>query len=246
MPTGLLIGGASLLSGGLGYLGATKAASLQAQSASNALGLQQSLFNQGLSAEQPFINLGTGASNQLADIYGIPYSNAQGTSAGGSAVASNALQNFTQTPDYQFAFSQGMRGVNAASAAAGMAQGGSNIKNATTFGQGLATQQFGNYFNRLLSLTQLGAQGAGNVLSGSNIAGANMGQTTQNIGAAQASGVVGGTNAITGGIQSGVQNYLLAAALNKNGTLGGNTNVSSYQAQPQFGSGQQVSNVGAG
>lgn len=230
MPSGLLIGGAALASGALGYFGAKSAASTQANSAAQALALQQQEFGAGQQAVTPFVQAGQGASNQLANIYGIPYSNAAGSSAGGQTAINNSLANFTNTPDYSFAFSQGQRAADAASAAAGQnpSSTGAGIKNDITFGQGLATQQFGNYFNRLLQLSQLGGQSANSLLSGSLQAGQTQGNTVQAQGQAQASGTVGGINALTGSVGSGISNYLLASKLNNNNSSTTTNNPSSY------------------
>ena len=57
------------------------------------------------------------------------------------------------------AFTQGLQALDRSAASKGTLQSGGQAKGAQEFGQGLASQQYGNYFNRLLSLAGIG-QGA--------------------------------------------------------------------------------------
>src|SRR5262249_33352955 len=122
---------------------------------------------------------------------------------------------FFNSPDYNFAFQQGQNATQNLLSAKGNLLSGSGLTALTNFGQGLASQQFGNYFNRLLSLSQLG-QNAASSLAGNNVAsGSQIGNTFGQLGTAQASGIVGGTNALTGAIGGGLNNYLLYSALSR-------------------------------
>lgn len=194
-----LIGGGSLASGLLGYFGSTSAANAQVNAESAALAAQ----NQARSKLDPFINVGTGATYTLGSLYGI--------GPNGQSTGPPDFSSFTNSPDYQFAQQQGNLGLQRYENAAGLALSGGALKDVAQFNQGLATQQFGNYFNRLMGLSQQGASAAGAGVSGANAAAGTMG----NIGASQASGIIGGTNAITGGINSGIQNSLLYNAINR-------------------------------
>ncbi len=210
MPIGLtgallagsaISGGASLLGGIMGSDAAQKAADEQAASQAQALQAQQAMFKQGYDLVQPYAAGGLGAFNQLSNLYGIPYSNAAGTSAGGQAVANQAMGNFTNTPDYRFAFSQGLQALDRSAASRGNLMSGGQVKGAQEFGQGLASQQFSNYFNRLLSLGQMGSQAAGTALGGSVSALGPIGNTISSIGATQAAGTIGSANSLVGGLQ---------------------------------------------
>ena len=215
------IGGGSLISGGLGYLGATQAAGLQANAANQSLQFQENAFNtsQGqLNAAkanyQPYLDIGNNATYTLGQL----------TGTGGGGNAPN-YSSFFEDPSYQFAQQQGQRGALAAANAQGVGLSGGTLKDLSEFNQGLASQQYGNYFNRLMGLSQMGqnaAAGLGNLATGqatnaTNAAG-QIGNTTQAVGQAQASGIVGGTNAITGSINSGISNSLLASYLGNNGS----------------------------
>jgi len=90
----------------------------------------------------------------------------------------------------------------------GLSQAGQNAAS------GLSTAAT-NYGNTSANI----AGGIGNLATGAansnNAMATNIGNTTQAVGQAQASGIVGGTNAITGAVNSGVSNSLLANYLGK-------------------------------
>lgn len=96
--------------------------------------------------------------------------------------ASNApdYSEFYKSPDYNFAYDQGMRATNQSLAKRGLTGSGAEMKELSRFGSGLASQQFGNYKNSLAALAGVG-QSATNQTA---MMGA---QTAMNIGANQRS-----------------------------------------------------------
>ena len=68
----------------------------------------------------------------------------------------NDWSSFFDSPDYQFAFDEGNRAVNAGLAARGLSNSGAAMKELTRYGQGMASQQLGNYTNRLAALAGIG------------------------------------------------------------------------------------------
>ena len=209
--------GGSLISGGLGYLASQQASSAQVGAEQQALAAQ----NQARGQLQPFINVGTGATNILGGLYGIGANGQQTT-------APVDYSNFYNTPDYQFALQQGNLGVQRYENAAGLALSGGALKDVAQFNQGLASQQFGNYFNRLMQLGTLGGNAAQAGVGGANAAAGTIGA----IGQSQASGIIGGTNAIIGGVNSGISNALLYNGIQnqqqQNALLQASMNRSSY------------------
>ncbi len=119
---------------------------------------------------------------------------------------------FYNSPDYAFAQQQGELGIERGANARGMNLSGGTLRDLASFNSGLATQNYGNYYNRLMGLSQLGQGAATGAAGGANA----MGNTIQAGGQAQASGYIGSANALTSGINSGVSNSLLASYLNKN------------------------------
>ena len=197
------IGGGALVSAGAGLYGSLSASKAQVGAENSALSAQ----NQARGELQPWINTGTGANYTLGGLYGIGQ-NGQPTNA-----PINYSQ-FTNSPDYQFAQQQGNSALQNYENANGLAGSGGALAAASQYNQGLATQQYGNYFNRLMQISQNGLGAAQAGVGGANAAASTMG----NIGASQASGIVGATNAVSGGINSGINNSLLYSAINRNNT----------------------------
>ena len=104
-------------------------------------------------------------------------------------------------PAYKFQLQQGQRALDSSAAARGMGYSGAQMKAAQQFGQGLASQEydkqygrasqeFGDYFNRVAGLSQGGQQAANTLGSqGSNYA-QNAGNTYANLSNAQ-TGILG-------------------------------------------------------
>lgn len=76
--------------------------------------------------------------------------------ANGPDAAQTAQQDFFTSPGYQFRLDEGMRAVDAGAAARGMLRSGSTLKGEQKFAQGLASEEFGNYYNRLYNLSDQG------------------------------------------------------------------------------------------
>lgn len=87
------------------------------------------------------------------------------------------------SPVYRFRFDEGVRGVDASGSASGDLLSGAQKKRLAEFGQGLASQEYGNEFSRLMQLAGIGqnaatvksnvAVGAGSNLAALSVAGGN-------------------------------------------------------------------------
>jgi hypothetical protein len=107
---------------------------------------------------------------------------------------------FQATPGYAWQLDQGTKAIDRSAANSGNLFSGETGKALQGYGQGLASQEYGNYFNRLYGLTNMGqnaaaqtGQAAQNYANGASNAFANMGN-------AQAAGAIGQGNAISNGI----------------------------------------------
>ena len=254
IPIGALIGG-SVASAAIGGGASLIASGQQISQDKAALATQVAAQNEATQALAGYNQIGTGADQQLANLFGIAYGatgsgtgstsptgivtpvnvNAANSSPGGQAVENAALANFTNTPNYQFALQQGNRALAASLAANGQYFSGAQLQAAQSFGQGLASQQFQNYYNNLLSLAQLGA-GTGQSLASNAInAGNAQAATQQGIGTAQASGTIGAASALGGGVSSLGGNILLSNALNQNSLSAYNaTTAASVATTPEY------------
>jgi len=221
---------------------AMMSAIIQAQQAEAARQQQQQMFDKAVALQQeavqraePFRQGGVGATNRLADLYGT--SGNAGAAGYGSYAEMPTFAQLQMDPGYQFRFDQGMRGVNASAAARAGLQSGAALKAATGFGQGMATQEYQNAYNRFMAnraqaaeamsgLAGRGAgvaQGLGNqaVSTGANVAntmlgaGQALGQGLENAGQARASGYIGGATALGQALQAPAQNYLAYSMMNR-------------------------------
>lgn len=232
------VGGGAIVGSLVSSDASRSAANKQSDAANNASQMQWNEFDKNQQNLQPYMNIGTNAIN--------PMYRSMGLNADGSRDMSNPLNqqfsfnpgDLTKTPGYQFAFTQGMQGINNSSAAKGLGMSSANMRDAARFATGLADQTYGDQYNRALNTYQTNynsaannaARMAGLVQMGQNSAAGvgNMGmQTAMNSGNlltqganAQAAGQIGQANALNNGIGT-MSNYLMMnQMLNK---MGGQT-----------------------
>ena len=119
---------------------------------------------------------------------------------------------FERSPDYAYALQEGFKGLDRGAAAAGGLWSGGADADRIKLGQGLATQNANNYWNRLAGLSNTGQTTAGNLGSlGANMA-SNIGNYQMNAANARASAYQQ-----RGAAQAGFANQLAGFA----GYLGG-------------------------
>lgn len=188
---------------------ANRAADLQRQTAQEQLALQKRMYEEGVSRQQPWLSAGQNALTKLQ---------------AASDYTPFGMQQFQADPGYGFRMSEGLKALDRQAAARGGLISGGALKAAERYGQGLASDEYQNAFNRyqaerqarlgpLQSLAgvgqttaqQLGAAGqnyasqAGNIAMG---AAGNIGEAYQNAANARASGYVGQANAFNQGLGS--------------------------------------------
>ena len=212
MPVaGAIIGGvASVGSGLMAARGARRAARAQTQAAQAAEQTQREMFERQIALQEPFRQAGMTAQQQIMQLLGI----------GGDANAADygsmarpfGQQDFEADPGYAFRQAEGMRALERSASARGGLLSGNILRGVQRFGQDLASQEYGNAFNRfqieraarlnpLQSLMGSG-QSAANVMTGAaGQAGMNIGQMQLGAGQARASGYVGSANALAGALQ---------------------------------------------
>lgn len=111
---------------------------------------------------------------------------------------------FTATPGYDFRVQQGTDAVNALAGARGGLFSGRTMQDLTKFGQGIASEEYGNHMNRLAGLTDMGQASAGNQAQAGNAFAVGAGNALANKGNAQAAGYAGVGNALQNGIGNGI------------------------------------------
>ncbi len=116
---------------------------------------------------------------------------------------------FQASPGYQFQLQQGQDSVNALAGARGGLNSGATLQALSTFNQGLANQEYGNYLSRLMGMAGSGQSAAGMQANASTNAASGVSNALGNLGNAQSAGTIGVGNAISGGINNaiGMWNY---------------------------------------
>jgi hypothetical protein len=233
------VAGAVVVGSAISSRAASKAAGAQAQAtesaaqqsteaANRAADLQYQQFRESVELNRPYREAGELALNKL-----IPLA---------TEYTPFTMEQFQADPGYNFRLSEGMKALERSTAARGDLLSGSTLKGIVRYGQGSASQEFQNAFNRaqaertarlqpLQSLAGVGQTTAQQLgTAGQNMASnvgniytsnaANVGNLIAAGGQARASGYVGAANAITGGLnqylnysQNQAQNQLLQQIL---------------------------------
>ena len=110
--------------------------------------------------------------------------------------------NFQTDPGYQFRFEEGQRALDRGAAARGGLLSGGYGRKAMRYGQGFASNEFSNVYNRIANIAGMGQvanQQAGNYAM---MGGQGMGNAAANMGIASAYGTQLGSNAWQSGAQS--------------------------------------------
>ena len=196
-PAGALVG-----SGIGGAITSNQAAQQQVNAGNQALDLQRQIYGDTRANLQPYMQEGNLAIPQINAMLGL---GPQGMQGAQSALAA--------TPGYQFARNQGLDAILNKRSALGGVLGGNTLKELDTFGTGLADQTYQSSINNLLRLLG-GGQNAAAGLGGFGAGFANQaGNLMTDIGSVQSAGILGGANAVQGGIN----NWLLASLLQQGG-----------------------------
>ena len=217
---GMLLG--SVFSGLFGASSAKNATKAQTAAADKSNALQRYIFDKSVSLTDPQRRMGLGAMNALSKLYarGIPAQPSVTGNVGGIAMPKATGFNpspgaFHADPGYKFQLTQGQQAIDRTAAARGMRMGGATMKAQMQYGQGMADQSYGNWFDRaqqnyFANYNQkygqyidaynraAGQRGdAVNVLSG--LAGIGQSATQSQIGAGQAYGANAGSNILSAG-----------------------------------------------
>lgn len=103
-------------------------------------------------------------------------------------------------PGYQFALSQGLKGVQNSAAARGLGVSGAALKGAATYATGLADQTYGNQVNRLFQGATIGENAGAQTGAAGTAAAGQAGSAYIGAGNAAAGGAVGAAQAVGNGL----------------------------------------------
>ena len=243
-PVTAVVAGGSIISGLAGAGAARSAASAQSDAATRASdaqlaatresnAMQQKMYDEKIKRQDPYLHAGNTA---LKDLQG-------GVAAGGQFTQNFAPSDLAMDPSYKWRLQQGTQNLNAVAAARGLLGSGQNLKDITDYGQGAASQEYGNAYNRyrtnredlyskLAGLTQMGQNTATDMgTSGMNMA-QSMGNNTMQgthqsndwltSGAgAYGAGQIGSVNALSGALQGGLGNWMGMQNMNAMNSMAG-------------------------
>ena len=217
---GFAIAGGIAASGLLSYAGSQSAAGAEESAANSAEQTSANEFGIINQENAPYRNAADSALNTINNdqaYFNQPFT----------------MQQFQQSPGYQFQLEQGENAINNAAAARGVAGGTANLENLNNYAQGSANTDyqnaFNNYqaqqsniFNRLSTVAGLGSAANSTVAQAGSVASTNQANAAIGAGNAAAAGYVGGANAVSGAIGTGINTWMGQQYLNSiNGGGGG-------------------------
>lgn len=231
--------GAGVLGGYLQSNAAKEAAQIQADAANKALAQQQANFELINAQQAPYRGLGYQGINTIRSM--LPGNNViydeQGKAIGTGIGSDYLTRQFTPQdfaagidPGYAFRLQQGQMANQRAANVGGGALSGNTLQGLNKYSQDLASQEYGNAFNRyqtqrsniyntLANIAGIGQTGQ----TATNQASTNLANAATNLGvgsaAAQAAGGVGSAQAYTNAINNATNNYTLASLLNQRGNV---------------------------
>ncbi len=178
----------------MGAIGDIAGAVISAKAAKKASKAQVAATEKGLAEVSRQFDLGR------ADM--APWREAGGAAVGRLTDMTTPGYDHTTSPGYQFRFNEGQRAEESGGAARGMLMSGGTLKDLVRFGDGVASADYNDQFNRNASIAAGGQQ----VVQQGAALGAQAGQTSADLfgqqGNARASGYVGQANAWVGGINN--------------------------------------------
>lgn len=162
LTTALIAGGASLGAAKISSDAAKKSAKATESAVQSSNDTQERIYQQQRADQEPWRVIGQQALEQMGKLYGF--------SSTGQKTTPD-MSSFTASPDYQFRVDEGVKALNSGYAARGALQSGAAQKAILNYGQQAASQEFGNYFNRLATMAGYGSSAnQANAQSGQNYA----------------------------------------------------------------------------
>ena len=147
MPFAFLVPAAvSLLQGKMSSDAASDAASQANAQNQRGLDLQREMFDERKRLSEPYRQAGLTGQNRLMEMLGL--GGDTGAAGYGRYAKDFGMQDFQQDPGYAFRLSEGLKQLGSQARAQGGAGGGRTMMGIQNYAQGLASQEYGNAFNR--------------------------------------------------------------------------------------------------
>jgi len=196
------------------------AAQTQADAAAYQAEVSRDIYEQQKEVAAPYVAAGEAGQNRLLEYLGI------GGSTGAQGYGQYATAEFTpeqflagQDPAYAFRMSEGLKALDRSAAARGGLLSGGTLKGIEQYGQGLASEEYQNAFNRHQTtrantlLPYQALQGVGQAAAAGQAAnlgslGSNLQAASSNAANASAAGTIGSANAWSSGLTGGASSYM--------------------------------------
>lgn len=170
--------GASAISSGNNRRAINQATAAQTQATNQNNALTRDIYNQNFGILSPYTQRGNAAGETInallglsnnagtAQITGVPGAMPTDPRQGGNALSpQSGFDTFRNSTGYQFRVNEGMNSLGANWLARGLGKSGAAAKSAMTFGQNIASDEFGNYLGQLANQQGVGLS-AGSALAG--------------------------------------------------------------------------------
>lgn len=232
------VAGATLVAGVMAKNSANKAAKGQQGAANQAMQASEQNYQRTAGNLNPYIDAGSSSLAQMQKLNSGDYSG------------------FTQSPDYQFSLSQGLQGLDRGDAARGSLYSGGHSADVMNYAQGLASQNYSQYYNRLAGLAEngqnaasdLGSVGTGNAAAigtaATNAANANANAAYAN--ANQNTAMIGGLAGAFGQYMGGRNQSPTASSYGGGNSLGGSGTAPYQVSDGSFNGGFNLATAGKG
>ena len=216
--------GAGALGAGASIYSSNKAADAQREGIAASTAAQQKAFDQQKELQEPFRQGGMTAQNRLMTLLGLTPGGDSGLTVDpndpnfGKYSKDFGMADYQADPGYAFRLSEGMKGLQNSAAARGLLSSGSTLKGITDYSQGMASQEYGNAYNRyqtnranqlnpLQSLMGSGQTAANTLTGAAGSLGQGLAQGAAAMGNANASAYMNTGNALTNALNTGTGAY---------------------------------------
>ena len=187
----------------IGANASSRASKAQQQAQREASAAEERMFNRQVELQEPFRQAGVNALPELIEA---------------SRYTPFGMEQLQAHPGYGLRLKEGLRALENSAAARGGLLSGNAMRGITRFGQGLASDEYTNAFNRyqaeraarlnpLQSLVGMGQSNAATMAQQAGQYGQNLAQGAATMGNIRASGYIGQANALTGALGQGLNYY---------------------------------------
>jgi len=142
----LIPAAASLIGGKMSSDAASDAAGQANAQNQRGLDLQREMFDEQKRLSEPYRQAGLTGQNRLMEMLGL--GGDTGAAGYGRYAKDFSMQDYQQDPGYAFRLSEGLKQLGSQARAQGGAGGGRTMMGMQNYAQGLASQEYGNAFNR--------------------------------------------------------------------------------------------------